>query len=492
MARFHYGLVIAGVLLASCQLAFQSPLRIVSSSPAPGRYSEDSDLAAWIEFSAAVPRGRAEKGILLKENGSTMEVRYDWSGRRVNVTPVAGFSPGHRYDLNAAATIETEDGLNLAREFSVIFYTRPDDTRPTARIADPLPGAVSRNRFQPVVLQFSRPVDRASFYSAVSCSPSFRAAYVWGAEDRSCVMTPLEALKAPLTYTVRVAASLSDTIGNTLGGEVVSWFSEGAVDTGPSVEAVVRTVSGVPDPSYQLVPAEASGSLSAQTGFESRWGLRIRFDRPVDRAGLDSNITVEPAWGFSLPYEQPAVQTIDLIPAEPFVYGTTYTLTVRRGVADTDGNLSSGDQIYRFKVDGPSSSPPRLQSIAFSTNLPSPAVDVIQGDHSTDYTALDAEGFGNVGTATALVLTFETARGAVLDLASLMTHFSVTATDSNTTMTVTALSRPVVLDAARQSVRADVLFTRGGSGLLVFRLSAGFADSLRNATLSDEVWPVLE
>jgi hypothetical protein len=471
-------------------MLFQPPLKVVASGPAPGRYASVSGLSVWLEFSASVPSGKAEKGIVLKENGTTLEVRYSWSGRRVVLTPVQGFSLGNRYDLSAASTIEDDHGLDLGKEFALTFYTRPDDVRPTATVTVPAYGASTTEKYQPVTLQFSRAADRASFYANLSFSPSFKAAYTWGAGDTSCVVTPLEELKSPQVYTVKLGSALADTNGNTLGTDLTSWFAEGTVTAGPSVAAVVKTASGIADASYALTPA-SSGSLSVDSGFERTWGLELRFDRPVARSGLDSLITIEPAWGFSIPYPQTFMQNIDLVPTKSLAYGTTYTLTVRKGVADSAGNLSTADQVYRFRVDGPGSAPPRLQSILFNTNLPSPTSDLILGDHSTDYTALDAGAFGSPGTATYLILAFQVALGASLDTSSLMQHFSVTATDANTSVAVTAMGTPVI-DPTHQSVRVDVLFTRGGSGLLLFKLTAGLGDSVRNATAADEAWPVLE
>jgi len=73
-----------------------------------------------------------------------------------------------------------------------------------------------------------------------------------------------------------------------------------------------------------------------------------------------------------------------------------------------------------------------------------------------------------------------------------MQHFSVAATDVNTSVAITAMGTPVAIDATHQTVRVDVLFTRGGSGLLLFKLTAGLGDSLHNVTAADETWPVLE
>lgn len=492
MAQLHYGLLTLCLCLSSCQMFFTPELLVIASGPSVGRYSSVFGLEAWVEFSDTVPHGTAEKGILLKENGSTMEVRYAWTGRRVDLTPVCGFTLGNRYDLTVASTVENIDGADLGTEFVLTFYTRPDDVRPTVQVVSPTYGTVAADRYQPVVLRFSRAVDRASFFANVSISPSFKAAYTWAAADTLCTVTPLEKLRSPAVYTVKVGSSLADVFGNTLGADLTSWFSEGAVAAGPSVSSVVRTASGTPDTAYVLTPVTASGTVAADTGFERTWGLEIRFDRPVERSGLDSFITVEPSWGFTVPYTQALMQNIDLVPASPLAYGTTYTLTVRKGVADVSGNVSTADHIYRFKVDGPGSGPPRLLSLAFHTNIGSPATDVILGDHTTDYTALDAGAFGNVPTATFLVLTFQLAQGASVDTASLMEHFSVTATDANTFMAKTAVGAPVVLSPTQQSVRVDVTLTRVGSGLLVFRLSAGLADSLGNVTSADEAWPVLE
>ena len=503
MAQLRHGLLILVLLVlsgvvASCQLLFPRPLGITASGPAPGRYASASGLSTWVEFSAGVPHGNAEKGIVLKENGSTMAVRYLWSGNRVTLSPDKGLAAGNRYDLTVASTVEDDQGTDLGWDFVLTFYTRLDDVRPLATITAPTNGAAAVTLFQPTTIIFSRAVDRASFYSNLTVSPSFKAAYTWGAGDLSCVVTPLEALKSPSVYTIKVGSATSDTQGNTLGTDVSIWFSTGTVGLGPTPSGVVITVLNVGPGTYvpitplvTLSPVNPSGTVTSDSGFERTWGLQVTFDKPVVRSGLDSLITVEPSWSFSIPYTAATVLTAQLIPGAPLVWGTVYTLTVHKGVTDADGNPSTADSVYRFKVDGPGSAPPKLQAIAFHTNLANPDTNTILGDHTTDFTTIDASAF-NTTASTYLDLTFTLATGADIDLASVMSHFSISATDSSTVAAITAVGPRTVVDPTRQSVRVNFQLTRGGSGILTFKLSAGLADSLGNATAADESWPVLE
>ena len=480
------------VLVSGCQSLFPPPLAVTASGPAAGRYSTVAGLSAWVRFSTGVPHGKTEKGITLQENGTTMAGRYTWEGNKVTVVPDAGFSLGKRYDLTVAGTVETDQGVDLGNDFALTFYTRLDDGRPMVTIASPVNGATGTDPLQPITLTFSKPVNRASFYTSLSLSPSFRAAYTWSEDGLSCVITPLEALKSPSVYTVKVGAAAADTEGNTLGTDVSVWFSVGTRGPGPVSTRVQGTPVGSDSPAVTLNPVNASGTVTFDSGFERTWGLEMDFDAPVVRSGLDSLITVEPPWSFSIPYGAATVQKVRLVPGAPLVYGTVYTLTLHKGITDAVGNPSTTERVYRFKVDGPGSAPPVLRALVFHTNLSSPDTDTILGDHSTDYQSLHMGGFTNLPSATFLDLNFTVASGANLDSASVMTHFSVSATDASTVVAITAVGLPSPLGSPTQTVRVGLLFTRGGSGLVVFRLAAGLADSLGNVTLDDQSWPVLE
>lgn len=488
MDQLRYGLLIFALAAAvpSCQSLFPPSLAITASGPAAGRYEVTKGLEAWVRFSSPLPQAKAEKGIVLREDGTAMRVRYNWAESRVAVVPDKGFSLGHRYDLTVAATVENDSGVDLGTDFALTFYTRADDTRPTV-VFSPSAGFLADGPLQPWRLTFSKPVNRASLYSNLSLSPPFKAAFAWDTE-LSCVVTPLEALKSPSVYTIKLGAATAAADGNTLGTDVSSWFALGTPGPGP----VPVRVAGTGSPQLKLSPVSPGGSVTFDAGFERTWGLEVEFDTPVLRSGLESLITVEPAWAFSMPYSSSTVQSVRLVPGSPLAYGTVYTLTLHRGISDAGGNPSTADWVYRFKVDGPGSAPPVLRFLAFHTNLDSPDIDVISGDHSTDYQCLHAEAFDNVGAATFVDLAFTVAAGADIDTASVMKHFSISATDANTAVAMTGVGLPQPLGTAEQTVRVGLHFNRGGSGLIVFKLASGFADTRGNATSADQSWPVLE
>ncbi len=190
--------------------------------------------ASWIEFSDTVPHGITEKGNCAQRKRLYHGARYALGGRLPRRSGTGeGFCPGqplrpHRFERRKYRSEQT-----WVRKFALTFYTRPGTILgPTAAVMSPAYGAVTADRYQPVVFQFSRAVDRAVLRQCFVQS-LFKAAYTWDGGDTSCTVTPLEELKLARGLHGEGGFSLTDVFGNTVGADVTSWFSEGTVALGP-------------------------------------------------------------------------------------------------------------------------------------------------------------------------------------------------------------------------------------------------------------------
>ena len=476
------GLAAAGsVLLCGCPTMFPEPLEIRAFGPGSGLVPSGTAGEVWVEFSRPVPQRETEVGVTLEEGGRPVGCGYFWEGNRVTLTTDRGLSSGKTYDLRVAGWVEDHLGINLSRGFHVTFQTRSADRRPTVVISSPVPGTLAEDPFQPVVFQFSQQADRASFYRHLAVVPALRMTYHWGAGDLSCTVVPGEALEPQTVYTLRLGPEFADSEGNLQGAEAVAWFRTGDRGTTPRVLSVVPLVRGsdTEPANWTQDPGLPLAEEGETRGIEGTWGFEVRFDRPVRRAGLESMVSVEPDWAYTLPAAGEWVDRTWLVPARRMDPGVTYTMTW--------GNA----QTYRFVTDGARTGRPSVEALVVTPRSGAWGPVTVPGDHSDDYQLVGPWPEPATPEILDIRLVFRVVRGAQIDRASLLSRFSVVSTDPGTSVSVRNLGVSVPGPEDTQTVDTVVQVVRRGPGLLIIRLGAGAADSWGNTTDRDLSWPLV-
>ncbi len=161
-------------------------------------------------------------------------------------------------------------------------------------------------------VEFSEPVDRASVERLFRIEPYVSGTITW---DRNTVaiFTPARKLPSDTAFTVGVTAGFADVAGNAAPDDAGS-FSFRTV--GPPVVATVAPVDG------------AAGVAADTT-------VVLTFDRLMDTGSVEAAIAVRPAILYRPSWAGPS---LTLTFAAPLEFGTTYSVTVGGGAADTDGS----------------------------------------------------------------------------------------------------------------------------------------------------------
>jgi hypothetical protein len=484
MARFIHALSLATLLASGC--AFFTPrFMIVGWSPTEERILDPSAVDIWIRFSSSANRQSAEQAFSLTKEGASVFGTFAWDGELLRFVPAEKLEKNRRYEIAVNGSAEDENGVSLDKEFHMAFSLKAEDLRPSVVSVLPVDGAILSDRFTSIVMTFSEAVDRESLYSAFSLTPSLRGRFDWSTQDSVCAFVPLEPYVQQGEYVVTIRDTLVDLAGNSIARPQRCAYTIGDDKLPPSVLRVSNAVDGI----------EGSVTASAFTqGWESTWGIALRFSESVERSGLESCICIEPSWSYAIEDSAALGALFILKPQERLRRNILYSITIRKGIKDAQGNPSGGESVYKFKVDGPATASPVATRLRFRKNpeaaIGSEAYDDKRCDHSDDYSAI-AIGSSSfpVGTAveTYVDLYFSLAAGASPDVFSLMDAFSIEATNSCATFSIkkmqaSSFTGPQPLAFPGETcirIIAD-LQNASDSGIVSFKLSEGLVDSKGN------------
>jgi hypothetical protein len=161
-------------------------------------------------------------------------------------------------------------------------------------------------------LAFSEPVDHTSVEQRFRIEPYVGGTFTW---DRSttAIFTPAHKLPSDTAFSVIVAAGFADVAGNA-APDPTGPFEFRTI--GPPVVASMTPPGGT-------------------TGVPTDTVVQLEFDRLMDTASVETALKVEPAAPHDVSWSGPGL-TITFRGA--LAFGTTYSVTVGRDAADTDGS----------------------------------------------------------------------------------------------------------------------------------------------------------
>jgi hypothetical protein len=200
------------------------------------------------------------------------------------------------------------------------------DTTPMRGEELPIEGAIT--------FYFDQAMDRGSVEAALQTQPTLSGTFTW-ADDRTLAFKPSAALTRATEYTFRVA----ETAKNTAGTPLKSLFT-----------LRLRTIGFLAV--AQVVPADDAREVEANST------ITVIFNRPVvpllpveEMSKLPSPIRIDPPTEGAGEWVGTSIYTFK--PTRPLVGGTTYVVTVPKGLTDVTGSVLSDDVRISFRTIAP-------------------------------------------------------------------------------------------------------------------------------------------
>ncbi len=196
---------------------------------------------------------------------------------------------------------------------------------PTPRVEASIPSGATSVSIRPTIdFAFTEPM--------VEAWPG--AVFSFSGDPADMFGSWLSPMRFRVATTAGHALARNSTFTVTILGTLVS---EDAVPLGADYVVSFATVPPISPPSIEAVGVRTDGTLLLDARFV------IRFNIPMNRASVEAALIVAPAVSYALQWND-ANDTVVLVPVEPLVPETTYTLSVAASALDRDGMPLS--QVY--------------------------------------------------------------------------------------------------------------------------------------------------
>jgi hypothetical protein len=350
------------------------------------------------------------------------------------------------------------------------MYEEIDDTRAEARLC------------------FSIPVPLNKLYDYVSFYPSMTGLWRLEDEGKTAVFTPSEEWQKNSRYEIRISASFADNNGMNIRKDFTSIFT-----TSIDREEPVLLSAGRLTKSGKIFLLEPDNNGTENSGWEKDDRLSLVFSKPVDGLTLKNFLTVEGASSLVMEneagYREEFIFHFETIP----VFESRFTLRIKPGIKDLNGNESKDEYFFRVFADGKSSKPPEFAGIRMP--MAPGNGDLELASYGTDSIFDNIEikdGSGNYPSGvivhTWIELYFSAAEEADIDIFSVMELFRVET--SNNVLTFSprqikkenfSVSQPHAGWESFQRLEvAGTLTNSTNFGIVSFQIASGLKDSLNN------------
>ncbi|TAJ98849.1 MAG: hypothetical protein EPO36_14090 [Chloroflexota bacterium] len=172
-------------------------------------------------------------------------------------------------------------------------------------------------------IEFSEPVDPATVEARFSIEPYVAGSFAW--DGTTAIFTPSAKLPGDTEFSVQIEAGYADLVGNIADLPLEPW--------------IFRTVG--PPAVVAVVPGDGVTGVAVDSVVD------IEFDRLMDTASVEAAIRLDPPVPFRASWSGESVR---LLFDTPFRFGTTYTLTLGAGAADTGGNRLREPLVVHFST----------------------------------------------------------------------------------------------------------------------------------------------
>ncbi len=190
----------------------------------------------------------------------------------------------------------------------------------------------------PIVIDFSRRMDRETTEAAISITPEMETQYRWSNNDMRLTITPAEHLDSETTYTLLIADTAEGEFGDLLDGDAdgeAGGNYEVEFTTGPEDVEPPRLVAGFPSPRGRDVPLHPV--------------LSFTLDERVDHETVDGKLVLtlqdsDDAIAGTYSVEDVGEQSVlHFYPDAELQPETSYVLQIGAGITDIFGNAMPND-----------------------------------------------------------------------------------------------------------------------------------------------------
>jgi N-acetylmuramoyl-L-alanine amidase len=232
-------------------------------------------------------------------------------------------------------------------DFTFLDAALVSNVPPVVASSSPVDGAEAHRFVDPIVINFSRRMDRASTEAAFSIDPETEGTFQWSINDFTLTFRPAEHLDTQTEYTVRIAETARGHYDDPFdgdgdgepGGEFVLAFTTGAADvTPPVLQAFHPALNATGVNRYAVPTLRYDEPLNPA----SVTGERVRLER------VTGGLAVEGALHYYTVGERGVIQ---FFPDEELEANTEYRLVVAAGIEDMFGNATGGGGQIRFTTD---------------------------------------------------------------------------------------------------------------------------------------------
>ncbi|MDX1687517.1 MAG: Ig-like domain-containing protein [Candidatus Promineifilaceae bacterium] len=303
------------------------PPQIVSRTPASGEEAS-LDGAITIRFDQPMDQESVQSAFQIQavDGEQTVEGSFQWPrADTVVFTPQARLGRNQRYQVQLDTVARGRNGQNLPHPLDIFFQTAG-----YLEIAQVIPadGTDNVSTEATITVFFNRPVvplvstgQQADLPQPLTIEPAVEGSGEW-VSTSVYRFTPDEPLAGATEYSATIAAGLEDV----MGGVLASDYSWSFTTQRPSVATIV--------------PENGAGDVNPTHP------LTVTFNMPMDRASVESAISLEPVHPVTFDWSEDG-RTVILEPETMLDLGTTYTLNVNdsataaTGLASLDRETSS-------------------------------------------------------------------------------------------------------------------------------------------------------
>ncbi len=308
---------------------------ISSISPASGADDVAISSDIVIEFSELMNTTSVEDAISVTP--SLTNAAYNWADAILTIS-----SDDLEYFTEYTVTIGTAaadlaDNV-LAENYEASFTTAQETTPPTVASTSPKASDVDIAIDADIVIEFSELMDEVSVESAISIAPSIaNAAFSWTDETLTIAGDDMEASTA---YTVTIATSSTDAVGNALATEYEFAFTT-------ENEKIAPTVASI-----------SPAADATEVAFDE--AIVIEFSELMDTDNVEGAISIEPSisnTSFDWVDETLTISGDDLDAL------TSYTVSINTEATDAVGNALAEEYISSFTTMN-EQIPPTVNSVS--------------------------------------------------------------------------------------------------------------------------------